>query len=89
MKKAQIDSTGLVLNIAVFNDNSVDEGWIEYFDENPAYIGGYYVDKYFYAPQPYPSWFKDGAGNWSPPVPYPTDGKFYTWNEDTASWVKI
>lgn len=24
---------------------------------------------------------------WLPPVPYPNDGKFYMWDEETISWV--
>ena len=26
---------------------------------------------------------------WVPPVAYPTDGKIYTWDEATASWVEV
>ena len=26
---------------------------------------------------------------WETPIPYPTDGKHYTWNEATTSWVEI
>ena len=39
--------------------------------------------------QPYPSWtFVEEELRYEPPVPYPTDGKFYTWNEDTTGWVE-
>ena len=43
----------------------------------------------FYAPQPYPSWTISAATNWiwQAPTPYPTDGKIYTWDETTQSWV--
>jgi len=42
----------------------------------------------FYAPQPFPSWtLNQSTWLWEPPVPYPTDGKFYTWDEATTSWV--
>jgi hypothetical protein len=43
----------------------------------------------FYAPQPYPSWTISAATNWiwQAPTPYPTDGKIYTWDEATTSWV--
>lgn len=44
----------------------------------------------FYAPkysQPFPSWTWDDVEKiWQPPVPYPEDGLFYTWNEITQSW---
>ena len=26
---------------------------------------------------------------WSPPTPYPDDGEFYMWDEETTSWVQI
>ena len=42
----------------------------------------------FYAPQPYPSWtISAPTWEWQAPVPYPTDGKAYYWNESTLSWV--
>jgi len=44
----------------------------------------------FYTPQPYPSWtLNETTCLWEPPVAYPSDGKKYTWNEDTTSWVEI
>ena len=38
-------------------------------------------------PQPYPSWNWVDGGGWVPPVPYPTDGKSYDWNEGTLTWL--
>lgn len=41
----------------------------------------------FIPPKPYPSWTLDNAtADWVAPVPYPTDGKMYSWNESTQSW---
>ena len=58
---------------------------------NYAGIGYTYdqANDVFYAPQPYPSWTISAATNWiwQSPVPYPTDGKIYTWDEATQSWV--
>jgi hypothetical protein len=42
----------------------------------------------FVTPQPHPSWTRVGSF-WEAPVPMPTDGKLYTWNEDSLSWVEI
>ena len=39
----------------------------------------------FVLPQPYPSWTREGS-YWNPPIPYPTDGERYNWNEVTQSW---
>lgn len=42
----------------------------------------------FYAPQPYPSWILNTSTFlWEAPVPYPTDGQNYIWDETTQSWV--
>lgn len=43
----------------------------------------------FIAPQPYPSWTLDANHDWQPPIPYPTDGGMYVWDETTLSWVEI
>lgn len=40
----------------------------------------------FVAPQPYPSWIRNGS-SWKPPKPVPTDDKIYDWNEETGDWV--
>jgi len=53
---------------------------------------GYTYDKtndVFHAPQPYPSWtISAPTWIWTAPTPYPTDGKIYTWDEDTKAWVE-
>lgn len=36
--------------------------------------------------QPYPSWTLDANADWQPPVPMPTDGKMYFWNELNQLW---
>lgn len=41
----------------------------------------------FITPKPYPSWSLDPAtADWVAPVPMPTDGQRYVWNEATQSW---
>lgn len=57
---------------------------------NYAGIGYTYdsANDVFYAPQPYASWtISAPTWLWQPPVPYPTDGKAYYWDEATLSWV--
>lgn len=54
---------------------------------------GYTYDRtndVFYPAQPYPSWTISEATNWTweAPTPMPTDGKRYTWDESTTSWVE-
>jgi hypothetical protein len=43
----------------------------------------------FVAPQPYPSWTLDANAQWQPPVAMPTDGKMYSWDEETQAWVEV
>jgi len=44
----------------------------------------------FVSPKPYSSWLLNtNTAQWQAPVPYPNDGKYYRWNEETQSWVEI
>jgi hypothetical protein len=41
----------------------------------------------FYTQQPYSSWIlNEDTCIWEAPTPYPTDGNFYYWDEDTLEW---
>jgi hypothetical protein len=62
------------------------------FRKNYAGIGYTFdaVRDAFIAPQPYASWIlNETTCQWEPPVPYPTDGKNYSWDETTTAWVEI
>lgn len=56
-----------------------------------AGIGHRYDDTLdiFVAPQPFPSWIMTADGWWDAPIPYPTDGDRYQWNETKQEWVAI
>jgi len=57
---------------------------------NYAGIGYIYDSKLdaFYTQPPFLSWVLDEKTClWNPPIPYPTDGNRYTWDENTKSWV--
>ena len=44
----------------------------------------------FIPPQPYASWtLNEDSCLWEAPVAYPTDGKVYTWDEETTNWVEV
>jgi len=58
--------------------------------KNYAGIGYTFDGIGFAAPQPYPSWTKNEATYlWNAPVAMPTDGKAYSWNEETLSWDEL
>jgi hypothetical protein len=74
------------------NTNEPDPDQSKAFRKNYAGIGYTYDDIIdgFVPPKPYPSWLLNTtAGLWDPPVPYPTDGKQYVWDEATESWVEV
>lgn len=62
------------------------------FRKNYAGIGYTYsmaLDA-FIPPKPFPSWLLDtNTCQWQAPIPYPNDGKLYTWDEATQSWIEI
>lgn len=44
----------------------------------------------FIAPKPYPSWSLNvGTAEWEAPIPMPTDGKMYAWDEATGQWLEV
>jgi hypothetical protein len=66
--------------------------------ENPSLWGfnfagtGFVYDsirKAFIPPQPYFSWsLNENTCQWESPIPMPTDGKMYAWNEKAKNWIK-
>jgi hypothetical protein len=85
---AQLEN-GIVVNIVVEYDDVEDtETKITYTEENPAYIGGDYVDGSFYPPQPFPSWTRY-EGVWVAPIARPDDGNNYLWDEDAQEWIAV
>jgi len=72
------------------DSNTVDSGVA--LRKNYAGIGYIYdaTRDAFYTQQPYPSWtLDDDTCQWNPPVAYPDDGKFYSWDEDNTEWKEI
>ena len=62
------------------------------FRKNYAFVGCPYdaTKDAFIAPKPYSSWvLNEETCKWEAPTPYPSDGKSYTWDEETTSWVEV
>ena len=60
------------------------------FRKNYAGIGYTYdgTRDAFIPPKPYDSWvLNEGTCLWEAPVPYPTDGLDYTWDESAIQWI--
>lgn len=62
------------------------------FRKNYAGVGDLYdsVRDAFIPLKPYSSWtLNEETCLWEAPVPYPTDGKYYSWNESKLKWEEI
>ena len=100
---AEINSDGVVQRVIVAEQNFINSGavgdsfnWVQTSYNNnfrKQFAGiGYTYDKAkdkFISPQPYPSWSLDSNDDWQAPTAIPDDGKEYTWDEDTISWVEV
>lgn len=89
-KQTSYNTRGGVYYLPNTNEPGPDQS--KAFRKNYAGIGYEYrydIDG-FVPPKPYASWIlNETTGLWDPPVPYPTDGKRYEWDEATQSWVEI
>jgi hypothetical protein len=59
---------------------------------NYAGIGYTYdqANDVFYAPQPFASWvLNQTTWLWDAPVPYPTDGEQYVWDDPAVGWKLV
>jgi hypothetical protein len=85
---ATLDENNIVIAINIYlDDYELQPNQV--LVTNPAYIGGDYFEGFFYSPKPFPSWSRDNKGGWIAPVPYPNDGKIYSWDEEAGDWVAI
>jgi len=86
-KRTSYNTKGGIHYDSETNEPSTDQS--KAFRKNYAGIG-YTYDKTrdaFIPPQPYPSWIlNEETCLWDSPVPYPTDGESYIWNEETQTW---
>ncbi|NBW16224.1 MAG: hypothetical protein EBR82_50405 [Caulobacteraceae bacterium] len=75
-----------------YTDNAPSADQSKAFRKNYAGLGYTYDEQRdaFIPPKPYASWvLNETSCLWDAPVAYPDDGKFYSWNEETTSWVEV
>jgi hypothetical protein len=90
----QSEPTGIAFCQSLYGANTkwAQTSYNASFRKNYAGIGFTYdatLDA-FVPPQPYPSWtLNQDTAQWVCPVAYPEDGKLYSWDESTQSWVEI
>jgi hypothetical protein len=62
------------------------------YRKNYAGIGYTYDEQRdaFISPKPFPSWvLNENTCLWDAPLPYPEDGKMYSWSEDDQLWLEV
>lgn len=88
----EVESIGVAFCQRLLGGNWVQTSYHGNIRKNYAGIGYTYradIDA-FVPPQPYPSWvLNNDTAQWEAPVPMPTDGKMYSWDEATQSWVEV
>jgi hypothetical protein len=79
----------------IYNDRNIVWKQTSYnsnFRKNFATIGYLYdqTRNAFLPQQPFPSWtLNEQTCNWDAPIPFPTDGNNYKWNETNLNWEII
>ena len=89
-KQTSYNTRGGVHYDPITNETSVDQS--KAFRKNYAGIGYTYdVSRdAFIPPKPFASWvLNETTANWDAPVPMPTNGKMYRWDEETIQWVVV
>lgn len=88
----EVESIGVAFCQRLLGGNWKQTSYNAKFRKNYAGIGYTYdaaIDA-FVPPKPYPSWvLNNDTAQWEAPVPMPTDGKMYSWDEATQSWVEV
>lgn len=88
----EVESIGIAFCQKLLGGTWVQTSYNGNFRKNYAGIGSTYdaaIDA-FVPPKPYPSWvLNPDTARWEPPVPMPSDGNMYMWDEATQSWVQV
>lgn len=88
----EVESIGVAFCQRLLGGNWKQTSYNANFRKNYAGIGYTYdagIDA-FVPPKPYPSWvLNSNTAQWEAPVPVPQDGKMYSWDEATQSWVEV
>ena len=88
----EVESIGVAFCQRLLGGNWKQTSYNGNLRKNYAGIGYTYnadIDA-FVPPKPYPSWvLNNDTAQWEAPVPMPQDGKMYSWDEATQSWVEV
>jgi len=87
----EVESIGVALCQRLFGGNWVKTSYNGNIRKNYAGVGFTYDSSRdaFIPPKPFNSWIlNENTCQWNAPTPMPTDGKKYSWNEATTSWIE-
>ncbi len=83
---------GIAFCQSLFGGNWMQTSYNATFRKNYAGEGFTYDAQRdaFISPKPFASWLlNEDTCKWNSPVPYPTDGKRYKWDESIVNWVEV
>lgn len=87
----EVEAIGIAFCQNLLGGNWVQTSYNNNFRVHYAGVGYTYnaaLDA-FIRPKPYPSWVLNSQTcNWDAPIPIPDDGKAYSWDESTTSWIE-
>lgn len=97
---AFLDKDNIVVNVVIIDDEE-DETlfqkiaeqhnavkWLDTSVYGITEINGHFDGERLWVEKPFPSWVK-GDKEWVAPVPYPSDGLNYYWEESALEWILI
>ena len=87
----EVESIGVAFCQRLFGGNWLKTSYNGNVRKNYAGIGYTYNAglNAFVPPKPFNSWvLNNDTAQWDAPTPMPTDGKMYSWDEATTSWVE-
>jgi hypothetical protein len=89
---SKINSENIVVECLVFEDGvvpliSLPTGW-RWIQNDKAFIGATYDEEKndIITIKPFPSWSLNENNEWVSPIPTPSDGQKYVWNEEIVNW---
>lgn len=85
------ETKGIAFCQSLFGGNWKQTSYNSTFRKNYAGIGMTYdsTRDAFIPQQPYLSWIlNEETCVWESPIPYPTDGKYYLWDEEDQQWIE-
>jgi hypothetical protein len=86
------EQLGIDFCVAHYGGRWIQTSYNGKFRKNYAGSGWLYdpIRDAFIPSKPYESFvLNEDTCQWEPPVPYPTDGKSYSWNEETVNWAEV